>query len=64
VFPRDTSHALTSLLGVWFWFTPIVWPVSALPSAYRGLVELNPFWYIVGGYRSVLLGGEPVWGGL
>jgi ABC-type polysaccharide/polyol phosphate export permease len=61
VFVRDTSHALTSLLGVWFWLTPIVWPVSAVPSAYRGLIDLNPFWYVVVGYRSALLGGEPVW---
>lgn len=61
VFARDTAQAISSILTVWFWLTPVVWPVSALPTGYRWVAEANPLWYIVHGYRKALILGEPFW---
>src|SRR5262245_25471554 len=46
VFARDTAQALSAILGIWFWLTPIVWPASVIPEAYRWVLELNPFSYV------------------
>ena len=60
VFSRDVAHALSVILGFWFWLTPIVWPPSML-GEHAGWMMLNPLYYIVQGYRDSFLGGAPVW---
>jgi lipopolysaccharide transport system permease protein len=56
VFLRDTAQVVTVLLMFWFWLTPIFVP----PSFFRGwahfLLAANPFYYVVRGYRKMLLG--------
>jgi len=59
---RDTSEALAVLLNLWFWVTPVVWPVSVLPSHYQWVAKLNPLYYVVEGYRKSLILNEPFWG--
>ncbi|TCS59780.1 lipopolysaccharide transport system permease protein/teichoic acid transport system permease protein [Varunaivibrio sulfuroxidans] len=55
VFYKDISEALTILLNLLFWGTPIVWSPSILPKEYLGIVEYNPMYYIVEGYRGTLV---------
>jgi len=55
VFIRDTSQALQILLFVWWWLTPLMYTVDALPDRFRRLVQLNPMATIVTGYRNALL---------
>lgn len=61
VFYRDVSHALSIVLNLWFWVTPIVWLPENVPEAYRGLLYYNPFYYIVEGYRGLLVFHTLVW---
>lgn len=61
VFYRDIGQALTVLLNLWFWTTPIVWSQEIVPAEYRGLLFLNPIFYIVEGYRGLMIYGTPVW---
>lgn len=61
VFFRDISHGLTVGLGMWFWLTPIVWPLELLPVQFRDWLSLNPMYYIVEGFRDSFLHGIPVW---
>ncbi len=57
VFFRDTAQILALALSGWFYFTPIVYPLSLVPETIRPWVELNPLTALVGLYRQGLLGG-------
>jgi lipopolysaccharide transport system permease protein/teichoic acid transport system permease protein len=61
VFYRDVSHAVSILLNLWFWSTPIVWSSDMISVEYRGLLFYNPIYYITEGYRGLLVFGEIVW---
>lgn len=56
VFARDISQVLAVVMQLWFWLTPIVYPIGALPEGYRWLAEINPMTPIVGLYQNALLG--------
>lgn len=58
VFFRDTSQLLGMVFNVWFYLTPIVYPLKLVPPEYRGWVELNPLTALVGLYRQAFFGGE------
>lgn len=53
---RDIQMVVQSTVRVLFYITPILWTVEKLPYPIRMLMKLNPFYYIVEGYRSALLG--------
>jgi len=55
VFYRDVSQGLAIIINVWFWATPIVWPAEMLPSRFAPMLDFNPMYYIVTGYRNVFL---------
>jgi lipopolysaccharide transport system permease protein len=55
VFVRDIKELLVIILMVWFYFTPIVYPVSLLPKAFQKLMVINPMWDFINLYRQVLL---------
>lgn len=57
VFYRDVGQFLGVALMGWFYFTPIVYPLAAVPEEYRGLVNLNPMSPLVDLYRQTFLGG-------
>jgi ABC-type polysaccharide/polyol phosphate export permease len=61
VFYRDLAQGLTISLNMWFWLTPIVWQQNIVPPAYHRLLEANPIYYIVEGYRGLLIYPEPIW---
>lgn len=42
VFFRDVGMGVGLLLQIWFWLTPIVYPLSALPTGFGQLANLNP----------------------
>jgi len=46
------------ILTVWFWLTPIVYPISLIPDQYLFFYKLNPMTVFVSAYREVLLTGE------
>jgi lipopolysaccharide transport system permease protein len=43
------------LLQILFWFTPIVYPATIIPSYLRGTMDLNPMFSIVNAYHDVLV---------
>lgn len=58
VFIRDIGQIVPIVLQIWFWFTPIVYPESIIPEAYRHLLSFNPIYGIVSSYHQVLVYGE------
>lgn len=55
VFSRDVGQALGTALNVMFWATPILWPAHHIQGWLKFVLQLNPMYYIVQGYRSALL---------
>jgi lipopolysaccharide transport system permease protein len=55
VYIRDSAQVLTVALTLWFWTTPILIDESYYPKRLRFLLRLNPFAFLVRGYRDRLL---------
>jgi lipopolysaccharide transport system permease protein len=58
VFSRDIKHIVTLGLQLWFYATPIIYPLSLVPEEFKSLYFLNPMAATIQVYRSVLLYGE------
>ena len=56
LFYRDIQYLANLLLMLWMYMTPIVYPLSMVPTRYAWLYKLNPMVGIVEGYRSALFG--------
>jgi lipopolysaccharide transport system permease protein len=56
VLVRDTAAIAPVLTTIWFWLTPIVWPLSQVPENWQSVVALNPMALVVEGYRSAITG--------
>jgi len=57
VFARDVGQVVTVVLQFWFWVTPIVYPLSIVPEAFRNSLVFNPVVPLVAGYQNVLVYG-------
>lgn len=55
VFYRDVQPLLTLVTQLWFYASPIIYPVSLVPEQYRFLYFLNPMAGILEAYRAILL---------
>jgi len=56
VFLRDTAQVLSVILIFWFWLTPIFITEKQFPPWARFVLAVNPLYYVVRGYRALLLG--------
>ena len=52
---RDIKYVLPFMLQLWMFATPVIYPASFLPAAWRWLLMLNPLTGIIGGFRSAVL---------
>jgi lipopolysaccharide transport system permease protein len=60
---RDVGFLLPFIAQLWFYVTPVVYPVSIVPEQWRWLMGLNPMAGVIDGFRWALLGAtEPNWG--
>ena len=60
VFLRDISYFLSTGLMIWFWITPVFYPIEFLKFPYRWICFLNPLTYYIISYQKVLFKGEPL----
>ena len=51
---RDLKEILGNLLTLWFFSTPIIYPMSAVPEPYRWIINLNPMTHLAISYQEVL----------
>lgn len=56
---RDVRYVLPFVTQLWLFATPIVYPSSLVPEAWRPAYALNPMVGVVDGFRWALLGAEP-----
>jgi ABC-type polysaccharide/polyol phosphate export permease len=45
---------LSNLLTVWFFATPIIYPLTQAPASVRPFLNLNPFTHLAVAYQEVL----------
>lgn len=61
VFFRDMSQIINILLLLGMWGTPIAWNISSFSPQIQDFLRLNPFFYLVEGYRDSILERNWFW---
>jgi lipopolysaccharide transport system permease protein len=59
VFYRDIRYVIPLVLQLWFYLTPIIYPMSAIPKDLRLYLLINPMVGIINSYRRIVLEGAP-----
>jgi lipopolysaccharide transport system permease protein len=59
---RDVRFSMSYIMRFWFFATPVIYPVSLIPSEWRWAMVLNPMLPLVDGFRAGVTGGVgPEW---
>lgn len=61
---RDVRYALPLLVQSWMLLSPVIWPPTLVPAAFRPYLALNPMTGILDGFRACLLNKPIPWGEL
>jgi len=62
VFVRDLPYAITLLVQILFFVTPIFYPLEQVPGSFRTVIGFNPLTSVVENFRRVIfLGAVPEW---
>ena len=56
---RDVRYTVPFLTQLWMFATPVAYPTSIVPEAWRPLYALNPMVGVVDGFRYAVLGTNP-----
>jgi len=60
---RDIPYVVPFLVQIWLYASPVIYPVSIVPLAYRWALALNPMTGVIDGFRWSLFGqGSAHWG--
>jgi ABC-type polysaccharide/polyol phosphate export permease len=62
-FLRDLGQVVSVFMQIFFWLTPLVWQVQNIHRSkfVLSLLYLNPFFYIVEGYRDSMVNHRVFW---
>jgi lipopolysaccharide transport system permease protein len=55
VFLRDVGQVLGLAMTLWMFLTPIFYPPEAIPPHLHWMLNLNPMYHVVKGYRDVII---------
>ena len=58
---RDVRYALSFVVQIWLFVSPVIYPSSLLPQEWRWVMVLNPMTGIVEGFRASLFGRPFQW---
>jgi lipopolysaccharide transport system permease protein len=59
---RDFKHTVPFLTQFWLFMSPVAYPSSLVPEAWRPLYALNPMVGVIDGFRWALIGhARPPW---
>jgi ABC-type polysaccharide/polyol phosphate export permease len=56
---RDIKDLLSNLLTLWFFATPIIYPMALLPPEGKAIMDLNPFAHLAISYQEILFYDGP-----
>jgi lipopolysaccharide transport system permease protein len=54
---RDLTQVAGVGMVVWMYLTPVVYPMTAVPSQFQTYIWLNPLSHLISGYRAIFLDG-------
>ncbi len=54
---HDVRYLVGVVLTLWFYLTPVIYPMDIVPQSYRVIYDLNPNALMINAYRRVLLDG-------
>jgi ABC-type polysaccharide/polyol phosphate export permease len=54
---RDIQYLISLLILLWFYLSPVIYPVDLVPVRYRLIYQLNPMAVFINAYRQTVLGG-------
>lgn len=60
-FFKDIGQLVQIILQIGMWAAPIMWSTNMFPESVRFIFKLNPFYYIVEGYRGCFIYHEGFW---
>jgi homopolymeric O-antigen transport system permease protein len=57
VYFRDVEHFLAIVFLVWFYLTPIIYPIGIVPARFQQIIKLNPMTDMALSYRAAWYNG-------
>lgn len=60
VYVRDIAQLINMFISCAMFITPIFYPVSIIPEAYRGLMQLNPLAIVIDNLKTVMIMGQMI----
>jgi lipopolysaccharide transport system permease protein len=61
VFVRDIQQFMGIVMQIWFYLTPILFPLTMVPEKYRAVLRLNPMYPFIELYHMILLQHRISW---
>jgi len=58
---RDFTQVFYFIAQLWLYATPVIYPLSQVPTKWRDLFLLNPMAPVIEMYRHILLGAGEIW---
>ena len=55
---HDVRFLVGVVLTLWFYMTPVLYPITTVPDKYRWVFDLNPNAVLIDAYRRVILYGQ------
>jgi ABC-type polysaccharide/polyol phosphate export permease len=55
VYFRDLNHLVGILLNLWFYATPIIYPINHIPESLRWVIQINPIGYLFEALHQVMI---------
>lgn len=55
---RDIHHVVASLLTLWFFLTPVLYPVAFVPESFRAFLWLNPLAPLTVAFQDAIYRGQ------
>ncbi len=57
LFYRDVQYLMNSVFIIWFYLTPILYPIELIPEKYKFVYQLNPMSVLINAQRRTIFGG-------
>ena len=57
---RDVNYGISFVVQLLMYASPVIYPASLIPDQYRLLYAINPMVGVIEGFRSALLGTNPM----
>jgi len=55
---HDVRFLVAQALFLWYFLTPVLYPVDIIPEQYRWIFDINPMAIVIHAYRRVILHGD------